>query len=316
MPKKKLTFFAMSDATFMRPIILGLRSYYKVKTCISPQEKEFYQLYGDSDVAWFEWCDNFAASHSHEANPSQVKNVIRLHSYEMFTDMPAKVNWQKINGLIFVSDTVRDLCLMKYAIPHNICTVINNGVDISKFSIPKDKKYNKKVVFVGYINYKKGPELLMEAFSAIHRFDPEFTFHIAGRHQDERIKLYMDNYLSGADFKVSFDGWVDDMPNYLKNKDYVISTSLFESFQYSIAEGMAQGCVPLIHNWVGAKQLYPSEFIFKDTHDLVKIIEAAEKLFESPVDAEKMRQEVRRHIEKRFNINDKLEEIKSFVDSL
>ena len=127
---------------------------------------EFKQLLHDSDIAWFEFCDQLSIEATKA--PKLCKYITRLHSYEMFTDMPKQVDWSKIDKLVYVSDVVHDYCSKKYGIPTDISTVINNGVNIEKYQIPEKKKFNKKVAFIGYMNYKKGPQMLLEVFRKIH----------------------------------------------------------------------------------------------------------------------------------------------------
>ena len=55
---------------------------------------------------------------------------------------------------------------------------------------------------------------------------------------------------------------VDNMPDRYADKDFVISTSLSEWFHHSIAEGMASGLRPLIHDRYGAREICPHEFLF------------------------------------------------------
>ena len=61
---------------------------------------------------------------------------------------------------------------------------------------------------------------------------------------------------------VVFHGWVEDIPAWLDDKHFLLTTSVFESFGYGIAEAMAAGLKPLIHNFPGAARLYPSELTF------------------------------------------------------
>ena len=84
--------------------------------------------------------------------------------------------------------------------------------------------------------------------------------------------MYFDQFLKRHPLPITFDGWVDDMPSWYRDKDYIISTSLFESFHYSIAEGMATGLMPLIHDWYGADKLYPNEYLFSDPDDFLTLV--------------------------------------------
>jgi len=308
--KKKLTFFNLSGDVFLRDIIIDLRKDYEIKHFFRGDQKEFYQLLHDSDIAWFEFCDQLPVSATQQAK--LCKYICRFHSYEMFTDLPGKVDWGKIDKLMFVNDVVHDYSVKKFNIPTEITTVINNGVSGDKYQIPENKKFNKKVCFIGFMNYKKGPQLLIDTFYQIWKHDPTYSFHIAGDHQDERIKLYFETMAQHLPFRIYWDGWQQDIPSYLRNKDFVLSTSLFESFQYSIAEGMLQGCVPIVHEWLGSDAFYPDEYRFKFSHEAVDIV----KSFERSQDKDSIRKSVRQHILENFPVERQLLETRKLLEEL
>lgn len=310
MNKKRLTFFTGGEDSFLRDIIINLRKDYEIKFFQRGGPDEFHQLMHDTDIAWIEWCDQLAEYATR--SPKMCPQIVRLHSYEMFTDLPARVDWNKIDKLVFVSKVVHDYCLQKFNIRPDICTVIPNGVDVNKFQIPSNKSYNKKIVYTGYINYKKGPELLLQVFKKIHDYDKKFEFYIAGEHQDERIHLYFQTMAPRLPFQIHYDGWIRNMPDYLKDKDYVISSSLFESFQYSLAEGMAQGLVPLIHSWLGSDLIYPNELIWTWPEQAVDII----KNFENIKEKEQYRDKMRNHILNNFSLDMQIAQIKGLLNEL
>ena len=307
--KKRLTFFTAGEDTFLKDIVVNLRKDYNVKFCQRPEEQEFFQEYHNTDIAWFEWCDGLFENAMQHPKPCKIIN--RMHSYELFTPIPGSIDWNKVDKLILVNNTCKQIAMDKFRIRPDIMTVINNGVDVERLKIPQDKKYNKKIAFVGFLNYKKAPDLLLHTFYNIWKHDPSFEFHIAGDFQDERYVLYFNSIMPHMPFKLHFDGWVQDMPKYLEDKDYVISTSLFESFQYSIAEGMSQGVIPLVHGWWGADQLYPKKYVFYNLDEPVDII----KEFEQS-NKEEERNKVRQHIIRNFSLEKQIKEIKDVLETL
>lgn len=312
--KKKLTFFSLGGDVFLRDIILNLRKDYDVKFFYKGSDMEFKQMLHDSDIAWFEFCDKLVVEAT--KSPKLCKYIVRLHSYEMFTDIPNYVDWNKIDKLVFVNDIVHDYCLKKFknipSVPADITEVIKNGVNVDKFTIPSNKKFNKKIAFIGFMNYKKGPQMLLEVFRKIYEYDNEYTFHIAGGHQDERIYLYFEQMQKQLPMKIYWDGWQEDIPKYLKNKDFVISSSLFESFQYSLAEGMSQGCIPLVHNWLGADLLYPKEYIYNTPEEAVGIV----KKFADNDNKDKIYKSVREYIIDNFSLDSQINNIKKMLENL
>ena len=310
MAKKKVTFFTLGGDMFLRDIIINLRKDYDIKFFSRGSDMEFKQLLHDSDIAWFEFCDRLAIEAT--KSPKLCKYVTRLHSYEMFTPMPGEVDWTKIDKLIYVSGIVHDYCTKKFNIPTDIATVINNGVNVNKYQIPENKKFNKKIAFIGFMNYKKGPQMLLEAFRKIYEHDPEYTFHVAGEHQDERIHLYFQQMAINLPFKIHWEGWQGDISKFLKDKDFIISTSLFESFQYALAEGMLQGCIPLVHNWIGADAIYPTAHIFNTVDECVEMV----KSFEAMENKKEAYQEAREHIVNNFSFDRQIEQIRALLEEL
>ncbi len=261
-----------------------------------------------ADLAFFEWCDDLIIEATRL--PKRCLIICRLHSYEVFTDMPTRVDWSKVEHLIFVNESVRDI--FQRQVKTNVPTsVIYNGVDLDRFRLPEHKRYGKKIASVGYINYKKNPALLLYCFKKIHQYDPEYTLHIAGIHQDPRIAMYFQHFLKQNPLPISFDGWVEDMPQWYADKDFVISTSLFESFHYSIAEGMASGLIPLIHDWYGADNLYPDKYFFSDPDQCLELIMEFEKSGRYALAIEN-----RNYIARRFDQRQKTNEIIQLLFSL
>jgi len=269
---KKIAFFANHDS-FLKDIINNLMHKNEVRLFDGDTTSQMSELMEWADLAWFEWCDNLLIEGSHL--PKKCNIVCRIHSYEVFTDMPSEVEWGNVDHIIFVNESVKEL-FERQVNCRTPRTVIHNGVDTNKFQIPSGKKYGKKIASVGYINDKKNPGLLLYSFKKIHQYDPEYSLHIAGEFQDDRIKLYFEDFLKKNPLPIYFDDWVDDMPSWYADKDYVISTSLFESFHYSIAEGMASGLMPLIHNWRGAGKIYPSEYLYNDPDECLNLLKELE----------------------------------------
>ncbi|UCC43453.1 MAG: tetratricopeptide repeat protein [Candidatus Zixiibacteriota bacterium] len=303
----RIAFFA-AQPTFVNDIVSSLSAENETRFFDGDSIQQMADMMEWADLAWFEWCDDTVIQAARL--PKKCRIVCRLHSYEAFTDMPRRVDWSKVDHLLFVNESVRSLVRPQVKnLPPS--TVIHNGVDLERFRTPRDKRYGKKIASVGYINYKKNPALLLYCFKKIHEYDPEYTFHIAGTHQDPRIALYFSHFLDKIKLPISFDGWIEDMPAWYADKDYVISTSLFESFHYSIAEGMASGLMPLIHNWYGAENLYPDRYLYNDPDDCLRLLTNLET-----ADRARLAAGNREHIRSRFDQKDKMDEIRDLLSRL
>ena len=152
--------------------------------------------------------------------------------------------------------------------------MIPNGIKINDLDF-KERTKGFNIAYVGYLNFKKGPMLLLHAFHAIYKRNANFKLFIAGRFQEPRYKLYFNQMIEklGLQENVIFEGWQSDINQWLEDKQYILSSSLLESQHLSTMEAMAKGIMPLIHNFVGANTIYPEEFIWSTIDDLTSMIE-------------------------------------------
>lgn len=261
------------------------------------------------DLAWFEWCDEFLQAAT--SLPKRCPMVCRLHSFEAFTHHPENVDWSKVDGLMFVNESVRRLLTDR--LPSTLPTaVIPNGVDFEKFAFPRTKTYGHKVAYAGYLNFKKNPGFLLACFEALWRDQPDLTFHLAGSYQGAHLQVFLEHMLPKLPFKVHLDGWVDDMPAWLADKDYIVSSSYFESFHYAVAEGMAKGLLPLVYNWPGSENCYPAEVRFNTLSECVDVMRRHRQ---DPRPLERARG-FRDHLTARFNVTRQLSDTRTFLESV
>jgi len=303
----RIAFIAAAD-TFLKPIAAHFSAHNEVRVLAPSTSLQLADAMRWADLTWFEWCDGYLVDATRM--PKAGKIICRLHSYEAFTDVPAKVNWANVDRLILVNRSVEEI-LDEYGKVPVRRTIIHNGVDPERFPFvpPSARRPGERhVASVGYINYKKNPSLLLQTFKVLHDSDSTFRLDIAGTHQDPRIKVYFDHLLPRLQIPVTFHGWVNDMPSFYAGMNYVISTSLFESFHYSIAEGMLCGCLPLVHSWKGADGLYPPECLFDTPAQAVEII----RRYDSG-EADRVAGAYRRFITERYNWSDRLHEIEAVL---
>ena len=236
------------------------------------------------DIIWFEWANELAKFGTDpEICPAIMdrKVIVRLHSYEALTNMPAHVNWKAVDKLIYVAHHIREIInayLPDSKINETVENlVIPNGVDLKKHKlIKRNDQRLVNIAYVGYINNKKNPPM---ALQIMHKLPPKFLLHIAGTFQDRRYEVYMKHMIieMGLGERVHFHGWIDNMPKWYQDKTILLSTSVHEGHSYCIIEAMAKGIIPVVHNFYGAKEQYPPEILFNSVTQAVDRIEVAGK---------------------------------------
>jgi glycosyltransferase involved in cell wall biosynthesis len=275
--KTKIVFFVKKGLdSFLDDVIKGLSEEYETKKIIVTEYSEIDKGIEWGDICWFEWCDELVIYGSKLMIASKKTIICRLHSYEAFSVYPSMVNWDNVNKLIFVGKHISKFIINNYAIDVNKVEVIPNGINSSKYSFKnREKGYN--IAYVGYINYKKGPMLLLHVFKAIYDYDNKYKLFIAGKFQDTRYILYFNQMINkmGLCNNVFYEGWQESLDKWLDNKDYILCTSVLESQNISVMAAMVKGIKPVIHNFVGAESIYNEKYIWNTFDEAIKIAEDA-----------------------------------------
>lgn len=248
-----------------------------------------------ADVIWYEWCDdNLIRS---QGVPWRAKSICRLHGYESFAGYPKDVNWKFVDRLVFVSDHHKEYTEREYDLSSTDVRVIHNGIDLDKFECHRNIEYEpgNNIAYVGFLNHKKGVDYLIEVASML----PDYNFHVAGEFQQPNIREFA---LSNKPKNLKFYGWVDDIPGFLEEMDYLISTSINESFGLGIAEAMARGIKPLVRQRPGVYDLWPEECIFSNIGEVKKLVR-------EDYDPERYRN----WVEERYNMKDQLDKINDLI---
>jgi glycosyltransferase involved in cell wall biosynthesis len=273
--KKKIAFFVKQGMdSFIGDIINGLSDEYETRKIIVTDYKQIDEGMHWADICWFEWCDELVAYGSKLTIACEKKIICRLHSYEAFTNYPNNVNWDDVDNVIFVAEHIRNFVVEKFKINKNRTTIIPNGIDIQRYSF-KERKTGFNIAYVGHINYKKGPMLLLHTFKAIYDKDSRYKLYIAGQFQDDRDSLYFKQMIKefGIEKNVFYEGWQDNLNQWLDDKNYILCTSILESQNMSVMQAMAKGIKPIVHNFVGAKAIYNNDYVWNTINEAVSILQ-------------------------------------------
>ena len=273
---KKISFICLARLDqFIDPIIEGLSDDYITRKFIIKNKQDIYNAIDWADIIWLEWCNQAAIIGTNYEGIKGKKVIIRLHSYEIFTDFPKQINWPIVDKLILVAPHIREI--LKITIPDIEdkvkIEIVYNGIDLDSIKWEEIKPgYN--IAWVGFINHKKNPQMALQILKKLIDIDKRYKLHIAGSFQDLRYKIYLEYMTKEMDLQdnIKFYGWVDDMEKFWEDKNYLLHTSIHESFGYGIFEAMARGIKPVIHNFRGAKELYIKETIFNTINEAVHLI--------------------------------------------
>jgi glycosyltransferase involved in cell wall biosynthesis len=219
------------------------------------------------------------------------------------------IEWGRLRGLIFVADHIRELFGEMWAgrasqVPQG---TIYNSVSIHQAPF-REHSPGPKLAYIGFLGPKKGITLLLQCLMAAREVNHEFKLHIAGRFQDKRFEVYVRHLLADAGLvdHVVFHGWVQDIFAFLNQMDYLVSTSPWEGCPNNVIEAMSCGVRPLIHNWRGARQIFPPQLSFNSISQMKSMLR------DSNYDSRGYRQ----YAEKHFNAEIQLSKLSGFMANL
>lgn len=306
--KIKIVFFVKQSLdSFINDIVSDLSEQYETKKIIVTEFKQIDEGMEWGDICWFEWCDELVIYGSKHRTSANKKIICRLHSYEAFTPYPTLVKWENVDCTIFVSEHIRATVLKGTSMDMKKTIVIPNGVNLSKYNF-KERESGFNIAYAGYINYKKGPMLLLQTINELVKRDNRYKLYIAGEFQDLRYIQYFRQMLNEMNLNsnVFYEGWQKDLNSWLENKQYILCTSVLESQGMGIMQAMSKGIKPVLHNFVGAREIYDAKYLWNT------IDEAANMIFSK----EYASKEYREFIQSKYEYYDKIHYIGKLISDI
>jgi glycosyltransferase involved in cell wall biosynthesis len=174
---------------------------------------------------------------------------IALSNYPRFTNKKRHRNqlrflYEKFNGVIAVSDGVKNDIIQTLGITSQRITVIYNPVAVDYIVAKKDEPvdvtpYTPYFINMGRLNQQKDQETLIKAFKLfLDQVKSEFHLLILGRGplEEDLQQLVCELDLQN---NVHFCGFQSNPWKFIAHSMGLVSTSIFEGFSLVIAEAMA-----------------------------------------------------------------------------
>lgn len=205
-------------------------------------------------------------------------------------------------------DLKKRICSL-YEISPKKVTVIPNILDTTHFR-PKEVDKNQifTILHVGRFERAKGVETLIKGFIRLAKKYPNIQLinigEPRGKSLEKCMTLLKNNNLTE---KVVFTGFVeyDDLPSYYANTDIVVVPSeLYESFSYTVAQGMACGKAVITSNIGGIPETvnYGNAGILFEPGDVNDLTSKMEALYHNKILRRELGKKAREFAESTFSI--------------
>lgn len=313
-PARIAVFCGADGATFLNDIVSHLRQDHQVRTFSAAQvtnenQREFQELLNWCDIAWLEWATNLAGAVTKASSRAMCHKIVRLHRYEAYLPQIAAINWDMVDRLITVGNpaVVDQLRATLPGIEKRTQMVtIPNGVDLQRYPFTP-RQAGKNLAFVANVRMVKNPQFLLQCMHRLCREDPEYRLFIAGRQPDPQLRQYLAHMADKLDIgeNIVVNGYVNQMPVWLRDKHYIVSTSLIESQGMGLMEAMACGIKPVIHDFPGAGDIYDTDMLFLTPEDFCR------QILDGPYESQRYRD----FIEQRYSLEATLEKVDELIAS-
>lgn len=231
-----------------------------------------------ADVLWFETCDNNLLSATdpgsaimddaanfqpwdlHDHDLSNKKVIVRPIDIEVWQGHHNAAKWDVVDDVIFIADHIREIAnehelpgrkedLRVHMIPHSV------NPDRWTYK-DREKGFNIAVVSERWIT--KGTSEILQIALKLKQIDPRYKITWLGQRSDYTWEhAYRDEFVEHHDLNLEFVNIVDNVDEFLEDKNYLLHASHKEAFSAATAEAMAKGIKPVLHRFYGADTLWP-----------------------------------------------------------
>ena len=237
-----------------------------------------------ADAVWCEWALGNVEWYSHGIE-SGMPLFVRYHLQERELEYLNSARQENLTHVSFVCDYYRkhsyDIGQLSQSVPSSVIPNL-----LQRKNTSKRKNDNFSIGFVGMVPKRKRLDLAIDLIEELQNKDPRYHLKIVGKHPDEyawlqnredekRFYESIKTRLSQnpiLDSKIEFLGFVDDISEFYSSVGHVISTSDFESFHLTLADGPSLGCAAHTLKWGGSETIYSDLWLNEDIESMAKRI--------------------------------------------
>jgi glycosyltransferase involved in cell wall biosynthesis len=233
------------------------------------------------DAVWFEFCWPPFPTLIRETRFGARRVIVRVHRIEAYgTDHVAQTDWSHVDDLIVVGQDMHRRVLA--AAPELRFTTrvhaVHNGVDTARFA-PLLRFDPYRVGWCGWFTLHKNPGLALEILHRLRRLDSRYRLAVSSKAGDPIAVDSFHHLAARLDLAeaIDFDGPIapEAMPQWHARNGVLLSTSVYESFGYAIAEAACAGCDIAMLDHAAAGEFWPEETRFACVDEAVAMIRAA-----------------------------------------
>jgi glycosyltransferase involved in cell wall biosynthesis len=212
----------------------------------------------------------------HEMDLSKKKIIVQPIDIEVWGGAHAHENmWNVVTDCIFIAPHIRDM-MMADSRPQ----ASNMKIHTIPFSVNPDKwtfkerKPGFNIAVVSETWESKGIDYTLQIALKLKQIDPRYNITYVGKNADYNWhQSYRAEFIKNNDLPIKFIEWVDNLDEFLEDKNYLLNSSIKEAFSAITAEACAKGIRPLLHAFYGYEPLWgDSGFVWQGIDEAIDMI--------------------------------------------
>lgn len=131
------------------------------------------------------------------------------------------------------------------------------------------RKKGKRIAAVGPWDARRNPMYALMCFQKLHYLDPDTRLHLGGTFCDAPTQRYVETLIETLELDnvVFLDGPIKDMKKWLRDKHYILSTSIDGAGLEDVWLAMAYGLRPVVHTFPGLNERLDAAYAFTLAED-------------------------------------------------
>ncbi|MFN2471258.1 MAG: glycosyltransferase family 4 protein [Gaiellaceae bacterium] len=176
--------------------------------------------------------------------------------------------------------------------------VIPNGVDVSRFALPREP-VRGRVLSLGRLAAQKRPDIAVRAFARVRERMPHARLELAS---DGPLRAQVEQLVSalGIADSVELLGYRDDVPELLSRAAALVVASDYEAAPLTVLEGMAAGVPVVATRAGGVEEALGDTGLVVPTGDAEALADTLGRVLSDDALARRLGESARRRVQGRF----------------
>ncbi len=138
----------------------------------------------------------------------------------------------------------------------------------------RNKPKTKRIAYLGPISSTQNAQLLLQCLSAARHQHGDWSMHIIGEFDTMSLRIYFEQMISAMNLagRIEFNPSDTNLTDWFSDKSYFLAPFAYSGYETRVYEAMAHGLKPVVHNFVGAAQMFEAKYLFNSVREFCTLV--------------------------------------------